>query len=120
MQSISKLIRQMREALVEGRDAPVESLAAEYARVCQEANQRLESCAAMLEKGSEYQALQLAETEPVLLDLIATLSFAEAPEWVAFCAANQLPAPPKFEAKAVQALDRLYAKGIGANHPLYK
>ena len=116
-----KLIRQIREALTaDGNNAPVESLAAEYAQLCQAANQRLESCAAMLGKGSEYQALQLAETEPVLLDLIATLSFAEAPDWAAYCVENQLPAPLKFDARAVQALDGLYAKGISANHPLYK
>ena len=120
MQSVPKLIRQIREAMVEGRDAPLESLASDYARLCQEANQRLESCAVMLEKGSEYQALQLAKTEPALLDLIGTLSFAETPEWVAYCAANQLPVPPKFDSKAVQALDALYAKGIGVSHPLYK
>lgn len=121
MQSAAKLVTQIRDALVAGgSNAPVESLAADYARLCQEANQRLESCAAMLKKGSEYQALQLAEAEPVLLDLVAALSFAEAPEWVAYCAAQQLPVPAKFEAKAVQALDRLYAKGISANHPLYK
>jgi hypothetical protein len=119
--AVAKLVRQIRDALAaDASNAPVESLATEYARLCQEANQRLESCAAMLEKGSEYQALQLAETEPVLLDLVAALSFAEAPEWAGYCAANQLPAPPKFESKAVQALDRLYAKGISANHPLYK
>jgi len=41
----------------------VESLAAEYARLATEAGRRLESCATMMEKGSEYQALQLAETE---------------------------------------------------------
>jgi len=110
----------MREALVEGRDAPLESLAADYARVCQEASQRLESCAAMLAKGSEYQALQLAETEPALLDLIGALSFAESPEWIAYCESNQLPAPEKFDGKAVQALDSLYARGISVSHPLYK
>jgi hypothetical protein len=120
MQSVPKLIRQMREALVEGRDAPLESLAADYARVCQEANQRLESCAAMLEKGSDYQALQLAETEPALLDLIGALSFAESPQWVAYCETNHLPAPQRFDGKAVQALDTLYARGISISHPLYK
>ncbi|HEY3900593.1 MAG TPA: hypothetical protein VGM54_18440 [Chthoniobacter sp.] len=120
MQSVPKLIRQMREALVEGRDAPLESLAADYARVCEEAIQRLESCAAMLEKGSDYQALQLAETEPALLDLIGSLSFAESPQWIAYCETNHLPSPQRFDGKAVQALDTLYAKGISVSHPLYK
>lgn len=115
-----KLVRQIKGALSSGSNSPVESMASEYAQLCQDANQRLESCAAMIEKGSEYQALQLAETEPVLLDLIATLSFAEAPEWASYCTLNQLPVPPKFDSKAVQVLDGLYAKGISANHPLYK
>jgi hypothetical protein len=118
---ISKLSKQIREALASGSGhAPVESLAAQYARLCREAEQRLESCAAMLEKGSEYQALQLAEAEPVLLDMIAALSFAEAQEWSSFCAANQLQVPVKFDSKALDALDRLYSKGISPNHPLYK
>ena len=121
MTSGTKLIRQIREALsAENSNAPLETFAQEYARLCHEASQRLESCAAMLSKGSDYQALQLAEEEPALLDLIATLSFAEAPEWAAFCAANQLAVAQKFDLKAVQALDGLYAKGISTNHPLYK
>ncbi|MDB6174045.1 MAG: hypothetical protein JWL59_3356 [Chthoniobacteraceae bacterium] len=121
MQPALRLVRQIREALAsDWNNAPLESLAADYARLCQEANQRLESCAAMLEKGSEYQALQLAESEPVLLDLIATLSFAELPEWSACCLVEQLTMPPRFDTKAVQALDRVYAKGISASHPLYK
>ncbi len=120
MQPVTKLVRQIRDALRDGRNAPMETLAADYTRLCQDASVRLESCAAMLEKGSEYQALQLAEAEPVLLDLVAALSFAEAPEWIAYCDENQLPAPARFDTKAVQALDRLYAKGISANHPLYR
>ncbi len=121
MQSFAKLVRQIRDALAaNGSNAPVESLAAEYAQLCKEANQRLESCAAMLGKGSEYQALQLAETEPVLMDLIAILSFEQVPAWEAYCLAHNLPVAPKFNPKAVQALDGLYSKGINANHPLYK
>ena len=119
--SVSKLIRQIRAGLAGGTvEVPAEALAAEYVRLSQEAEQRLEACAAMIEKGSEYQALQLAETEPGLLDLLAVLSFAEAPEWAAHCAAEGLPVAPKFDGKAVAALDALYAKGISANHPLYK
>ena len=117
----AKLVRQIREAIsTEDRNAPYETFATEYLRFCREAGQRLESCAAMLEKGSDYQALQLAETEPPLLDLIATLSFAEAREWGELCLANQLPVAEKFDLKAVQALDSLYSKGINPSHPLYK
>ena len=121
IQPPAKLIKQIREALTaRGANAPVETLAAEYARLAEEATLRLDSCAAMIAKGSEYQALQLAETEPVLLDLLALLSFAESREWAAFCLAHHLPVAPRFEARAVRALDDLYAKGIDGNHPLYR
>jgi hypothetical protein len=121
MQPASKLIHQIRDALAKGGgNAPLENMAAEYARTTQEANQRLESCAAMIDKGSEYQALQLAETEPALLDLIGVLSFAEMRTWSEFCSTQGLTVAPRFDGKAVQALDQLYTKGITANHPLYK
>ena len=118
--AVSKLVCQIREILsgVNGIDFPL--VAAEYSRLCREAVQRLEQCAAMIDRGSDYQALQLAESEPILLDLIAALSFAEAPQWIDACAAQEMPVPPKFDPKAVNALNALYTKGITANHPLYK
>lgn len=98
----------------------VETAATTYARLCQECSTRLERIAAMLEKGSDYQALQAAEEEPPLLDLIGALSFGGEKAWLDFCQAHQLPIAPKLDAKTVQALDRLYAQGVTANHPLYK
>ena len=121
MWQVTKLIKQIRDALaLRGANAPVESLAAEYARLAHDAAARLDSCAAMIEKGSEYQALQLAESEPGLLDVLAALSFAESREWAAFCASRNLPVAPRFDARSVQALDALYAKGIRTDHPLYR
>lgn len=98
----------------------VESAASTYARHCTEASARLERIAAMLEKGSDYQALQAAEEEPPLLDIIAILSFGGEKAWLDFCQAHQLPIAPRLDARTVQSLDRLYAQGVTANHPLYK
>lgn len=121
MIEIAKLCKQIRTVLSgDNPGAADEALAAHYGRLCHEACLRLDACAAMLEKGSDYQALQLAETEPVLLDLIAALSFEESQEWREYCKANELIVPEAFDSKAVQALDRLYSKGISLNHPLYK
>ena len=118
---VNKLVRQIREVLASNEaHGPVESLAAEYTRLCEEAAHRLDSCATMIAKGSEYQALQLAETEPALLDLLAALSFAETPEWAELCAAQRAPVASRFDPRAVRALDQLYGKGITANHPLYR
>ena len=119
MRRAHKLIKQIREALAaDGTHAPVETLAADYARLMSESASRLDSCAEMIEKGSLYQALQLAETEPALLDLIAELRFGNAHEWDEFCVTHGLPQAPKFDAKAVQALDGLYARGLELSDPL--
>ena len=123
MDTASKLVKGITELLQsgsEGGSASASSLAADYAQLCHEACQRLDQCAAMISKGSDYQALQLAETEPVLLDMVSALSFSGAKDWADFCEANQLSIPEKFDAKAVRQLNTLYAKGIATNHPLYK
>jgi hypothetical protein len=121
MQEAKKLARRIREALLTSKaDGSLEELATQYAHFGNESAKRLDTCATMLQRGSEYQALQLAETEPSLLDLMAELSFAEAPDWVRLCVSHKFPVPSRFDGRAIQALDQLYAKGIGANHPLYK
>lgn len=98
----------------------VEQAAVTYARLSQDCSARLERIAAMLAKGSDYQALQAAEEEPPLLDLAAALSFGGEKAWLDFCQAHRLPVAPRLDARTVQALDRLYAQGVTANHPLYK
>jgi hypothetical protein len=121
MNEVHKLIRQIRDYLAGSTPAvAVEMLAADYSRACADAVARLDTCAAMLAKGSEYQALQLAETEPPLLDLLAALSFADARKWADACAKLGLPFAPPFDQRAVDALDALYRRGVSANHPLYR
>ncbi|HWB01621.1 MAG TPA: hypothetical protein VG796_01270 [Verrucomicrobiales bacterium] len=119
--SIKKLASRMREALAaKAMGGPALALAQEYAQGCDEAAARLEQCCAMLEKGNGYQALQLAETEPALPELMAALSFGERRQWIDYCRAHQMPVPVSFEASKVQAMDAMYAQGITPAHPLYK
>ena len=121
MNDVQKLIRQIKDHLAGSTVAiPVETLAADYSRKCSDAASRLDTCAAMLAKGSEYQALQLAETEPPLLDLLALLSFGEAKKWTDTCNKRNLPSPPPFDQKALNTLDAVYRRGVSANHPLYR
>lgn len=117
IQTIEILRSTLQTGLLSGA---VENAAAHYARLSTEAESRLEIIAAMLAKGSDYQALQTAEQEPPLLDLVAVLSFGGEKAWADFCQVHQLPIAPRLDAKTVQALDRLYAQGVTANHPLYK
>ena len=64
----AKLVRSIREAMNGATGSDHAQLAGEYARLCREAVQRIDQCATMIEKGSDYQALQLAESRPTLPD----------------------------------------------------
>ncbi len=121
MNNVHKLIRHIRDYLAGNPPGvAVETLAADYSGACADAVARLDTCAAMLAKGSEYQTLQLAEAEPPLLDLLAALSFADARKWADVCAQLGLPFAPPFDSRAVDALDALYRRGVSANHLLYR
>jgi len=104
----------------EAAPAAMEEAAGIYAQHCTEVERRLDRVAAMLEKGSDYQALQVAEEAPPLLDLAASLSFGEEKNWQIFCERHGLRVAPRINASTIQDLETLYGKGISANHPLYK
>lgn len=121
MKKITSLTQSLRRALAENTISPSTAKAAEeYALLCREAEGRLEKVAQMLAAGGDYQALQAAEQEPPLLDLVAALSFGGEKAWQAFCETHQLPVATRLDASTVASLDALYARGINANHPLYK
>lgn len=121
MKEILPAIQLLKNALADHKASPaVQRAATDYARWCREAEQRLEQVSSMLSKGSDYQALQVSEQEPALLDLVAALSFGSEKAWQDFCEANHLPVPPLLDAKTVQSLEALYSRGLTANHPLYK
>jgi len=104
----------------EAPPSSVEEAAVIYAQFCADAERRLDRVAAMLQKGSDYQALQVAEEDPPLLDLAASLSFGEEKNWRIFCDTHGLKVAPRLNARIIQDLETLYATGITANHPLYK
>ena len=121
MKPLLQSIQTIRAALKdEAAPSSVEAAALRYAQACTEAEQRLDRVAAMLVKGSDYQALQVAEEEPPLLDLVGILSFGGEKDWQSFCELHGLKVAPRLNARTVQDLEALYAKGISANHPLYK
>jgi molybdopterin converting factor small subunit len=117
-----KLIKEISEIVASGKGEghSLSTLANDYAALCRETNQRLSQCCAMIEKSNEYQALQLAETEPNLMDTACALSFSGMAGWRDFCGNNALTVPERLDGKNVKTLNSLYSKGISANHPLYK
>lgn len=96
------------------------AIASEYKRVCEDAERKLVHCASLIKAGRDYAALQVAETEPLLLDSINELLFAKLDSWRTFCGVNSLPCPPSFDKYQIGLLKSLYTREISQTHPLYR
>lgn len=121
MKELLHTIQVIRTALQEGRITPaVEKAAQYYAQECSVVEHRLEQVEGVLKKGSDYQALQMAEQEPPLLEMVAALTFGAEKGWREFCETHGLPVAQSIDGGTMHSLEQLYAKGITANHPLYK
>ncbi|MGV3662956.1 MAG: hypothetical protein ACO1TE_22415 [Prosthecobacter sp.] len=121
MKAVFHTMQAVRAALQEGAPLPsTGQVAVEYAQFSEQARQRLESVITLLQKGNEYQALQIAEEEPPLLDLLATLNSGEEPGWASFCQTHGLRPAARVNPAHVRELEALYARGASASHPLYK
>ncbi|MEY2750214.1 MAG: hypothetical protein RLZZ550_185 [Verrucomicrobiota bacterium] len=118
---LDRLIARIRGQLELGSpDLEARSLAGEYAALCARARERLEQCAGLIRGGQEHAAFQVAESEPDLLGLCAQLSFAESERWHALCRERGLPTGFPLDDQQVVAVEGLYGKEIGENHPLYR
>ena len=69
--------------------------AADYAMVCDQINDRLRQCGALLRDGLRTEAIQRSEEEPSLLDVVTVLDFPERPQWSKVMEQfGIVPAPP--------------------------
>jgi hypothetical protein len=114
-----RLIRKINELLLQsgGPDAP--RISESYAAARHAVNIRLQQCEAMIRANDRHQAIQLAETEPNLLEFIKLLEFANSENWRSFCQQNSLAIPERIDAEAIKSLKQCYAQGISTDHPLY-
>lgn len=118
---IEKLIARIRGQLEVGTpDLEARTLAGDYASLCIRARERLEQCATLIRSQNDYAAFQIAETEPDLLTLCSQLSFADSEHWHALCRERGLPAGFILDEQHLLAVEGLYGKSIGENHPLYR
>ena len=92
----------------EAQDA-VRSAAAAYSLACQEVNERLRKCGELLKAGLRSEALQQAEMEPNLLDVVATLDFPEREVWTQYAAQFDVVAPPPLPLDISADLNEAYA-----------
>jgi len=74
------------------------------------ANKRLRECDALLANGHRSEAIQLAEQEPELLDVVSVLDFAELPEWNDFVAELGLTVTPELHIDIASDLNRAYSE----------
>ena len=83
--------------------------AADYRAACEEANERLRRCEGLLRRGLRSEAIQQAETEPVLLDVVAQLDFSERPTWCNLLAQHGIAPPPALALDLAGELNEAYA-----------
>jgi hypothetical protein len=118
---IDKLIARIRGQLEIGTpDLEARTLASEYSGLCQRARERLEQCNTLIRNGNDYAAFQIAEIEPDLLTLCSQLSFADSERWHTLCRERGLPSGFILDEQHILAVEGLYGKSIGENHPLYR
>ncbi|MCP4175202.1 MAG: hypothetical protein GY758_31015 [Fuerstiella sp.] len=73
------------------------------------ANKRLRECDTLLADGHRSEAIQLAEQEPNLLELVSILDFPELPEWNDFVAELELTVTPELQIDIATDLNGAYA-----------
>lgn len=91
------------------RTPELNSLATEFAGLCQEANGRLRRCLDYLRHGRRSEAIQLAESQPLLLDVVTALDFPEIDDWQQVCAAYGLARSARVMMEAARELNEAYA-----------
>ena len=72
-------------------------------------NKRLRECDGLMAKGLRTEAIQMAEQEPPLLDVVAILDFPELPEWNDFVAELGLTVAPDLQIEIAADLNRAYS-----------
>src|ERR1700722_10360495 len=99
------------------------SAAADYKMACEEVNERLRRCDSFLRRGLRSEAIQLAEIEPVLLDVVTMLDFPDRPQWNNLLAQHGIAPGPSLSLDLAGELNEAYAHdrplaGLLAQHRL--
>ena len=94
----------------------VSHMAADYAALCEQANERLRKCSGFLQQGLRSEAIHLAEEQPNLLELISQLDLPDPQAWAEFCQNNGLPVPPPLQLERAAQLNEAYSQEQPLEH----
>jgi hypothetical protein len=83
--------------------------AADYSVACEEVNERLRHCGALLRQGLRSEAIQLAEIDPNLLDVVAILDLPERDQWLDLAKRSSIAPPTPLMLDVAAALNEAYA-----------
>jgi hypothetical protein len=117
----AKLVDDIRAALKSGTaHAEVPRLGPGYAQARAEAKRRLEKCVELLRLKKDNAALQEAQFNPPLMNVVEVLSFPQAREWEEMMEMAGIPPGLGFDARHIDMVGNLYTKKIDGSDPLYK
>lgn len=123
LREIGNLTRKISELINKDLHKAQEAkLAGDYEGTCKDANNRLVQCSLMLEEGNMPGAVQLANVNPPLMELIRALTWEDAGIWREYCNSKKHPSPPAFDGPAIKSLTQALVNEdtIGPEHPLSK
>lgn len=112
MADLYELIERMQVTLASSSNPAKEQLREMHGELTDQirrTNKRLRECDSLIAKGLRTEAIQLAEQEPPLLDLVAILDFPELPEWNDFVAELGLNVAPELQVEIAADLNRAYS-----------
>ena len=111
MLDYQRILDDVHAVLDSGGDRPdlLRETAADYRAACEEANERLRRCEGLLRRGLRSEAIQQAETEPVLLDVVAQLDFSDRQAWCNLLAQHGIAPPPLLAIELAAELNEAYA-----------
>lgn len=112
MADIHELIESVRVTLASSMNPnreQLEQLHGELDQNIRKANKRLRECDALLVNGHRSEAIQLAEQDPNLLEMVAVLDFPELAEWNDFVSELGLTVTPELQIDIATDLNQTYS-----------
>jgi hypothetical protein len=101
-------------------DDRLRQVAAKYATACEEANIRMRRCGELLKAGLHAEVVHLAEMQPRLLEIYATLDFPGREEWDEMAATYGFARAPMLLADVAEAVNRAYLQNQNLADQLQK